>query len=165
MKRINGGLGILLSFAVGAGVTGGVLNYEFRSSAPETQYVRTVSDTETVSPTPTATDTATYDMTPPGVESTPSQTVAEGDDGSLGGPVLNETNQAEPTYIVNTPTEAPTSENANDDDTEVTEPQVDRSATGTPEPRETRPEPPAVTVTPSADDHAQETPSGDTPTG
>jgi hypothetical protein len=164
MKRISGGLGILLSFAVGAGISGGVLNYETKNSAPETQNVRTVSDTET----PTATPTPTYDMTPPGVEptSTPSQTVAEGDDGSLGGPVYNETHQAEPTYIINTPTAEPTSENASDDTAEPSAPAT-ATATATPTPRETPPPAPTVTATPSADDHApKESPSDtDTPTG
>jgi hypothetical protein len=161
MKRISGGLGVLLSFAIGAGVSGGVLNYETKTSAPETQNVRTVSDTET----PTATPTPTYDMTPPGVEATSTPTV-EGDDGSLGGPVLNEANQAEPTYVVNTPEAAPTSENASDDTAqpEVTGPLPSATATATA--HETPPPSPPVTVTPSADDHTpQESPSDtDAPT-
>lgn len=88
MKRIEGGLGMLVSFAVGAMAMGGVMNYETKTSAPETPVVSNV-DSVTPSLTPT------YEMTPPGVE---------GDDGSLGGPVYDKAHQTEPTYIYNLPT-------------------------------------------------------------
>jgi hypothetical protein len=162
MNRIRGSaLGALVSFAIGAGVSGYmVTNYEMKTENPTTT-VRTVSDTGT----PTATPTPTYDMTPPGVEATSTPSV-EGDDGSLGGPVYNQANQTEPTYVFNTPTAEPTSENASDDTAEPTAPAT-ATATATASPHETAPTEPPVTVTPSADDHTpEENPSDtDTPTG
>lgn len=150
MKRISGGLGTLVSFAVGAAIAGGVLHYEYQSPAPATTTVNTVGDTST--PTPT------YDMTPPGVEVTPT---VEGDDGSLGGPVYDQNHQnvAKPNYV--TPEDGPTSENANDADTTTSTPAASGTSEATAPAKEARPEAPAPTVTPSHDDHATEAPSGD----
>lgn len=161
MKRIPLGPGTLVSFAMGAVLVGGVMNYEMKSSAPETQTVTTVGDTSTPSPTPTP----TYDMTPPGVEVTPTPTV-EGDDGSLGGPVLDEAHQdpAKPNYVVNTPTAEPTSENANDDDTAPPDPTPDKTVAPAPQGGEAKPvDTPSPAPTPSYDDHQTEEPS-DNPT-
>jgi hypothetical protein len=102
MKRIpESGISVLLSFAAGASLVGfGMMNYESKTEKPTTHTVRTVSDTATSTPTPML--TPTYDITPPGVEAKSTPKV-EGDDGSLGGPVLNEANQVEPTHIIRSP--------------------------------------------------------------
>lgn len=161
MKRISGGLGILLSFAAGAVAVGGVMNYDTKSPAPATQTVRTVGDESTPSPTPTP----TYDMTPPGVEATSTPTV-EGDDGSLGGPVYDGAHQdtASPNYVYSTPTAAPTSESADDDTAAPVDPTPDKTVAPSPQGGEAKPvETPAPSPTPSDDDHATGAPS-DNPT-
>lgn len=94
-----GALGALLSLALGVGATGYLMD-NYRTPAQPTQYVTTVGDEATTeSPTPTPTPTESVSPTSsPGVE---------GDDGSLGGPVLDESHQATPTYVINTPEETP----------------------------------------------------------
>lgn len=155
------GISALLSFAAGAALAGwGVVNYEMKSEGSATQTVRTVSDTGTPSPTPTP----TYDMTPQGVGATPTPTV-EGDDGSLGGPVYNEANQATPTYIVNTPTAEPTSENANDDDTASPTPTESKTSEAQAPVHEAPAETPTASPTPSHDDHQTGVPSDDPTAG
>lgn len=146
MKRINGGLGTLASFAIGAAVAGGLMvNYATPSQKPTT--VHNVVDS-----TPTA------DLTSPGVEVTPT---TEGDDGSLGGPVYDQNHQdtAKPNYVM--PSDGPTSENANDADQSDSTPEPLHTAEATAPAREVRPAEPAPTMTPSHDDHATEAPSGD----
>lgn len=151
--KIYGGLGILLSFTIGAGITSyGMANYD--TPAPTTQHVRTVGEDITESPTPTPSEM----ITPPGVEVTPSPTV-EGDDGSMGGPVLDETHQAEPTYIINTSTPAPTSEDASED---TAEPEVipSRTASATAPPRPAAPSfsPPPVAEGPILEENPSDDP-------
>lgn len=94
-----GALGALLSLALGVGATGYLMD-NYRTPAQPTQYVTTVGDEATTeSPTPTPTPTESVSPTSsPGVE---------GDDGSLGGPVFDESHQATPTYVINTPEETP----------------------------------------------------------
>lgn len=163
MKRIPGsGLSLLLSATIGAGAAGYLMhNYETAPTKPATQYVRTVGDQTTPSPTPTP----TYDMTPPGVEATPTPTV-EGDDGSLGGPVMDQNHQdpAKPNYVLNTPAAEPTSESADDMDTAPADPTPDKTVAPSPQGGEAKPiDTPPPSPTPSQDDHTTGAPS-DNPT-
>lgn len=86
MDRISGaGISTMLSFLLGAGLAGYVMsNYE----------LGTPPRVNTVDSTPSPSLTPTYEMTPPGVA-----TSAEGDDGSLGGPIYDETHQKMPLYV------------------------------------------------------------------
>lgn len=140
-------LGLLGSFAIGAGVTLGMMNnYTTQSPTPSTS-VNMVGDqsTDLDSPLPTPTESISAPAT------------AEGDDGSLGGPVFNSENQTTPTYVYISP--SPTSEDADDDTaTPALTPAAPVTHTGTSQVTETPSAPPTVTKTPSPDDHS-ETPS------
>lgn len=142
-------LSLLLSFAIGAGGAAYVLpNYTMDSPKPATQYVQTVGDEASVSPTPPE--------TPP-----VKPTVTEGDDGSLGGPVYNDTHRETPMYIYNSPpseynTPEPTAETPSDEPI-ADQPVATHTATGEPE-VEADPVPtlPEVSMPPSPDEHTGE---------
>lgn len=144
MSLRNGTLGVLASFTVGAGVALGVLTNYTQPSAPPPAQVNVVGATASAvtSITPSESPTPTESSTP-----------VEGDDGSLGGPVLNSANQATPTYIVKSP--APTHEEADDDTAAVATPTEEVTHTATAEAAPTRPVLPTVSKTPSPDDHSE----------
>lgn len=149
MKRITGsGLSLLLSAAIGAGITSHLMtSYVVQPTAP-TQNVRIIGDTS--SPTASPADTVK--------PSEVAEQRVEGDDGSLGGPVYDENHQTEPTYMYSTPT----SENA-DDDTSSPTPAETKTATPAAQTHEAKPDLPTVSKLPSADDHTPEESPSDTP--
>lgn len=145
MRLRNGStLGLLASFTIGAGVTLGMMNNYTPSDAPASTQVNVVSETDSPTPSPTESVTPTPTAT---------STAVEGDDGSLGGPVLNSANQATPTYIYKSP--APTHEDANDDTAAVETPAVVPTHTATSEVTQRPPTAPEVSKTPSPDDHSE----------
>lgn len=80
---------LLTMVGLAGGTVGVAIGIHVVQALPaKTANVRTVSDTQ--SATPSASDTPT-----PTVSSTP-----EGDDGSLGGPVMGESHTSTPTYII-----------------------------------------------------------------
>lgn len=118
MKRNGAALSMLLSAALGIGATGYLMT-NYQTPAP-TQYVTTVAnETDSASPTPTeaVTPTPGPSTSSPGVE---------GDDGSLGGPVYDESHQATPTYVYTTPSEEPMAD--------TTPPMTEEPTTPTPTP-------------------------------
>lgn len=140
MKPRNGTtLGLLASATVGAVAMLGVMNNYTTPSEPPTTQVNVVSDSE--SPVPSPSESVT-----------PTPTV-EGDDGSLGGPVLNSANQETPTYIYKSP--APTHEDANEDTAVVETPTVLPTHTATSQATQQAPVVPTVSKTPSPDEHTE----------